>query len=87
MHQPSSQLGRVLSWVSKDYVEGALPHGGAPRSSSLYAELHHSFLAPKNAVAAHRFLQIDRCPTTLHKAAINPKRSTAAQYVYTTKAK
>ena len=29
VHQPSSQLGRVLSWVSKDYVEGALPHGRA----------------------------------------------------------
>ena len=26
-------------------------------------------------------MQIDRCPTTLHKAAINRKRSTAAQYV------
>ena len=60
-HQPSSQLGRVLSWVSKDYVEGALPHGGAPIVEPL-AELHHSFLAPKNAVAAHRFLQIRSVP-------------------------
>jgi hypothetical protein len=32
-------------------------------------------------------LQIDQWPTTLHKASINRKRSTAAQYVYSTKAK
>ena len=32
-------------------------------------------------------LQIDRCTTTLHKASINRKRRTAAQYVYSTKAK
>jgi hypothetical protein len=32
-------------------------------------------------------LQIDRCTTTQHKAALSRKRSFAAQYVYNTKAK
>jgi len=47
-----------------------------------------SQLGSANAIAAaHRFLQIDWCTTALHKASITRKRSSAAQYVYNTKAK
>ena len=86
-HNRSSQLGRVLPRESQDYVEELSRTGERERSSSLWLLLHHSFLAPAKRSRRASLLQIDRCPTTLHKAAINPKRSTAAQYVYTTKAK
>ena len=62
------------------------PARGSGRSSSLLLQLHHSFLAPAIRHRRASLLQIDRCTTTLHKAAINRKRS-AAQYVYNTKAK
>ena len=85
-HNRSSQLRQVRRQESEDYVGGAFPHGRAREIGEPLAKLHNSFWLPQYAVAA-QLLQIDRCTTTLRKASITRKRSAAAQYVYTTKAK
>ena len=68
---------RRLRWRS--------PHAReSERSSSLWLAASQ-LLAPAIRHRRASLLQSDQCPTTRHKAAINRKRSTAAQYVYNTK--
>ena len=59
-------------------------HRRDERSSSLLLPASPFGSAKKRRRRAS-LLQIDQWPTTLHKALINPKRSSAAQYVYNTK--
>ena len=84
-HNRSSQLGRVLPRESQDYVGRALPHGRAREIVEPLAEAASQLWLPAIRHRRALLLQIDRCTTTLHKASINRKRRTAAQYVYSTK--